>query len=80
MKELISQEQAARVLGVSIDTIDNYYRRGLLRQYKTPGGRNRYELQQVESLAQPTGPKTARKTKQMSNNGIITIEQIYELL
>jgi predicted site-specific integrase-resolvase len=64
MQELISQSEAARILDVSVDTVDNYFFRGLLRRYKTPGGRNRYERQQVESLlSQLIQPRPAKDVK-----------------
>ncbi|MER3418698.1 MAG: hypothetical protein C4343_06320 [Chloroflexota bacterium] len=37
--ELLTKQQAAEYLQVSLPTINNYLRRGLLRAYKLPGGR-----------------------------------------
>ncbi len=37
--ELMTKRQAAEYLQVSLPTIDNYLRRGLLPAYKLPGGR-----------------------------------------
>jgi excisionase family DNA binding protein len=37
--DLLTKRQAADYLQVSVPTINNYLRRGLLRAYKLPGGR-----------------------------------------
>lgn len=37
--ELMTKRQAAEYLQVSLPTMNNYLRRGLLRAYKLPGGR-----------------------------------------
>jgi len=37
--DLLTKRQAAEYLQVSLPTINNYLRRGLLRAYKLPGGR-----------------------------------------
>jgi len=37
--DLLTKRQAAECLQVSLPTINNYLRRGLLRAYKLPGGR-----------------------------------------
>ncbi len=37
--DLLTKQQAAEYLQVSLPTINSYLRRGLLRAYKLPGGR-----------------------------------------
>ena len=49
--ELLSRQQAADLLGVSVGTIDNYGRDGLLDKRKIGAHTVRYERAQIEKLA-----------------------------
>jgi excisionase family DNA binding protein len=48
--DLINHQEASKLLRISPFTVDKYVRQGLLKQYKTPGGRNRYYRDDVLSL------------------------------
>jgi excisionase family DNA binding protein len=48
--DLINHQEASKLLRVSPFTVDKYVRQGLLQQYKTPGGRNRYQREDVLGL------------------------------
>jgi excisionase family DNA binding protein/putative nucleotidyltransferase with HDIG domain len=39
--DLVSAREAAKILGVTVQTIKNYIYRGTMRSYKTPGGHHR---------------------------------------
>ncbi len=39
--DLVSAREAAKILGVTVQTIKNYIYRGKMRSYKTPGGHHR---------------------------------------
>ena len=50
MIEFITNKQAEAMLGVNRETLQKYVQSGKLRKFKTPTGRNRYDLSEVGSL------------------------------
>jgi excisionase family DNA binding protein len=51
---LVSKREAAVLLGVSVQTLDRYRRRGRLRPVQiVPRGRVRYRHEDVEALLEP---------------------------
>jgi len=48
--DLLSPKQAAAMLGVTYQTIQNYIYTGRLKSYKTPGGRHRIRREDIMSL------------------------------
>ncbi len=48
--DLVSAREAARILGVTVQTIKNYIYRGKMRSYKTPGGHHRILREDIMSF------------------------------
>jgi len=51
--DLIAIGEAARILGVSVDTIRRWEREGRLASIRTLGGQRRFSRAAVEALAEP---------------------------
>ena len=49
-EDLLPIGEAARVAGVSVETVRNWTRRGLLREERTPGGHRRIRRGDIERL------------------------------
>jgi len=47
---LLSIGEAARLLGVSPETLRNWHKKNLLQPYVTPGGHRRYAKADIENL------------------------------
>ncbi len=45
--DVVSAREAARILGVTVQTIKNYIYRGKLQSYKTPGGHHRIRREDI---------------------------------
>jgi excisionase family DNA binding protein/putative nucleotidyltransferase with HDIG domain len=45
--DVVSASEAARILGVTVQTIKNYIYRGKLQSYKTPGGHHRIRREDI---------------------------------
>lgn len=54
--DLLSPKQAAAMLGVTYQTIQNYIYNGRLKSYKTPGGRHRIRREDIMNLGFWEGP------------------------
>lgn len=52
MTEYIKPGEAARIMGVSRDSIRRYVDLGLIRGIKTPGGQRRIDRDSVDSVIQ----------------------------
>jgi len=50
LDRLVSVAQAARILGVSTDTLYRYDEKGILRPYRTAGGHRRYRVRDLVSF------------------------------
>lgn len=50
-QDLITARHAARLLGVTVQTIKNYIYSGKLKSYKTPGGQHRVLISDLQELA-----------------------------
>ena len=63
--ELISAEEAAKLLGVSRATIYNMVNRGIFHPYRITGLKRMklYKSEVLGLLPEPASPKTERKTK-----------------
>ena len=48
--DMISAREAAKILGVTIQTIKNYIYRGKMKSYKTPGGHHRIRREDIMNL------------------------------
>jgi excisionase family DNA binding protein/putative nucleotidyltransferase with HDIG domain len=49
--EIINPREAAKILGVTVQTIKNYIYRGKIKSYKTPGGHHRIRREDIMNLA-----------------------------
>lgn len=61
-RTLCTKPAAAKRLGVTVRTIDNYIGAGLLAAYRLPGGQMRLELAEVDSLLEPVDPAEVSST------------------
>jgi predicted site-specific integrase-resolvase len=52
MIAFITNKEAKAILGVNRETLQKYVHSGKLKKFKTPTGRNRYDLSEVGSLIQ----------------------------
>jgi excisionase family DNA binding protein len=50
MSEMITPGEAAKILGVSTDTVGRYLDRGIIEGHRTPGGQRRVNRDSVESV------------------------------
>ncbi len=50
MSELIKPGEAARILGVTRETVRQYVDKGIIEGHKTPGGQRRVNRDSVESV------------------------------
>ena len=57
--DLVSAREAARILGVTVQTIKNYIYRGKMRSYKTPGGHHRIRREDIMEFG-PLDDKPSR--------------------
>jgi putative nucleotidyltransferase with HDIG domain/excisionase family DNA binding protein len=57
--DLVSAREAAKILGVTVQTIKNYIYRGKMRSYKTPGGHHRILREDIMSFG-PLDDKPSR--------------------
>ena len=58
--EMVSAREAAKILGVTVQTIKNYIYRGKMTSYKTPGGHHRIHREDLRRLA-PLEDKPSRE-------------------
>jgi excisionase family DNA binding protein len=50
MNEIITPGEAAKILGVSTDTVGRYLDLGIIQGHRTPGGQRRVNRDSVESV------------------------------
>ena len=50
MKRLITQKEAAEILGISPKTLWEWSNRGLIPQVRLPGTRVKYDIEDIEQL------------------------------
>jgi excisionase family DNA binding protein len=50
MTEIITPGEAAKILGVSTDTVGRYLDLGIIEGHRTPGGQRRVNRDSVESV------------------------------
>jgi excisionase family DNA binding protein len=50
MNEIITPGEAAKILGVSTDTVGRYLDLGIIEGHRTPGGQRRVNRDSVESV------------------------------
>jgi excisionase family DNA binding protein len=50
MSEIITPGEAAKILGVSTDTVGRYLDLGIIEGHRTPGGQRRVNRDSVESV------------------------------
>ena len=57
--DLVSAREAAKILGVTVQTIKNYIYRGKMKSYKTPGGHHRIRREDIMNFG-PVDDKPSR--------------------
>lgn len=57
--DLVSAREAAKILGVTVQTIKNYIYRGKMKSYKTPGGHHRIRREDIMNFG-PLDDKPSR--------------------
>jgi excisionase family DNA binding protein/putative nucleotidyltransferase with HDIG domain len=57
--DLVSAREAAKILGVTVQTIKNYIYRGKMKSYRTPGGHHRIRREDIMDLT-PLHDKPSR--------------------
>ncbi len=57
--DLVSTREAAKILGVTVQTIKNYIYRGKMKSYKTPGGHHRIHREDIKDFG-PSDDKPSR--------------------
>lgn len=61
--ELISSKVAADIAGVSMNTLREWDKKGLIDSYRTDGGHRRYSLESLlKHLESVRGPKTVKES------------------
>lgn len=65
----ISIGEAAGLLGVHIDTLRNWDKKGILLSHRTPGGHRRYSKQEIQTLL--GGNMTENIVKNWKNIGVL---------
>jgi excisionase family DNA binding protein len=61
-RKLLNSREAARYLGVSLNTLYRMEKGGLLRPFRTPGGHRRYPVDILDSYLEHSRDRTARES------------------
>jgi excisionase family DNA binding protein len=61
MSELISPREAAKITGVSPNTLRNWEEAGKLTSVKTMGGHRRYKLSEIKQLVDKSNSKDCKE-------------------
>jgi len=67
--EMVSAREAAKILGVTVQTIKNYIYRGKMKSYKTPGGHHRIHREDLRRFG-PLEDKPSREQVMESYNAL----------
>jgi excisionase family DNA binding protein len=59
-RELLNSRQAARYLGISLNTLYRMEKSGLLSPFRTPGGHRRYPIEMLDSYLEHSRDDSAR--------------------
>lgn len=66
--KLLSLSQAAKHLGVSIDTVRRWDKKGKLQGIRTPGGHRRFAIEELNRIKSPTTPALRGTSKTQTSN------------
>ncbi len=67
--EMVSAREAAKILGVTVQTIKNYIYKGRMRSYKTPGGHHRIRREDLRDFG-PLEDRPSREEVMESYEGL----------
>jgi excisionase family DNA binding protein len=57
-RKLLNSRQAARYLGISLNTLYRMEKGGLLRPFRTPGGHRRYPVEMLDTYLERSRGKS----------------------